>query len=133
MAQIANIVVNDGTTPTPVSRTFEPLTSQNGFTAPAEWLEKSTGVMSGFRRMSLLVKPRVSNVKTKTTIQIVVPYETVVNGQTVWSPSPNRVSISFDVQDNCSDQDKLHLLAFARNLLANQVITDAVKNMSPAY
>jgi hypothetical protein len=133
MAQIANIIVNDGTTPTPVSRTFEPLTSQNGFTAPAEWLEKSNGVMSGFRRMSLLVKPRVSNVKTKTTIQIVVPYQTVVNGQTVWAPSPNRVNISFDVQDDSSDQDKLHLLAFARNLLANQVITDAVKNMSPAY
>jgi len=133
MAQIANIVVNDGTTPAPVSRTFEPLTSQNGFTAPAEWLEKSVGVMSGFRRMSLLVKPRVSNVKTKTTIQIVVPYETSVNGQNVWSPSPNRVNISFDVQDNCTEQDKLHLLAFARNLLGNQVITDAVKNMSPAY
>lgn len=137
--QIANIILADGQT-VPVDKTFEPFRAQNGDSQPAEYWEKSSATINGYRRLTNLVRRNNSTKSTKTITLIVDPTLAVTspNTGTGIQPSPTVAfnclcKIEFTLPDACSLQNRKDILAYAKNFLAGDVATDMVVNTSPQY
>lgn len=138
MAQIAPIVLADGQT-TPVNKTFDVFTAQSG-DKPAVWYEKSAGSFAGYKRVSMLVGRSASNKTTKVTIMIHLPTLAVTAPSTGTGiqPSPT-VAYSllskqeFYLHDDCVLQERKDMRAFAKNLLNNSIVIEAIEQLSPAY
>jgi hypothetical protein len=137
MAQIANLVLADGQS-TPANHTFEPMTPQQGTSVPAQWLNKEAISNIGYRRVTLSVKYNPNGVsKVKAVISDPV-LASVAAGCCVDVNTPqvaytDIASIEFSIPAAATLQNKKDILAYAKNLLSNQVMTDAIVNMQPAW
>jgi phosphoribosylformylglycinamidine (FGAM) synthase PurS component len=129
MSAISAIGLYDGQA-TPLQKTFNVVTAQQGNSVPAQWAERSAGTYNGFRTATLLVRRAVNSNSTKVTIRIKDPSYDVVTGATKYV---SQVDITFTLPDASTLQNRKDIQAYAKNLLANPVTDDAVQNMSPAY
>lgn len=129
MSAIGQIGLFDGQT-TPQQKTFNVVTAQQGNTVPAQWADRSAGTYNGFRTATLLVRRAVNSNSTKVTIRIKDP---VIDGATGATKYTSLVDITFTLPDASTLQNRKDIQAYAKNLLSQVVIDDAVQNMSPAY
>ncbi len=136
MAQIANLILADGQA-TPANHTFVPMQPQTGIT-PSQWLNKEAASNIGYRKVSMFVK-YVSNGTSKVTIRIADPVLASVPAGCCVDTNTPQVAYStffectFSVPYGATLQNKKDILAYARNLLGTQVVTDAVVDMTPAW
>lgn len=128
MSAIASITLADGQA-TPANKTFDVGSAQMGSSTPAIWYEKTAGMFSGYRALTMLVRRSNGSRSTKVSIRVVDPKLNVDNSVNY----STLCNIEFTLPDQCALSDRKDILAFAKNALANAIIVDAVHNTSPAY
>lgn len=137
MAQIANLVLADGQT-TPANHTFVPSTPQDSSGAPAMWLEKTSGNPLTYFRVTSSVRFNASGV-SKVKVVIAVPTPAVIgSGCCIDSATPQVsyttfANIEFSLPAGSTRQNRLDILAYAKNFLASAVATAAVADFEPAW
>lgn len=137
MASIANLVLADGQT-TPANHTFNPSNPQDGAGNPSLWLEKTSGNALTYLRVTMQVK-FVSNGVSKVKVVIATPKPAVFgSGCCVDSNTPQVAytcfaNLEFSLPSGSSRQDRLDILAYAKNFLSNAVATSAVADFEPAW
>lgn len=137
MAQIANISINDGVTPTPVAHVFVPIKSG----LSSEW--KRTGVAGqpavAVESLSVGLKPaQTASGVNKITIDLALPVLEQASGGTqsgyVAPPSlahTPRVAVTFFCHQRSTVEDRKNLRVLLMNALANAQIVDVVDNLTP--
>jgi hypothetical protein len=139
MAQIANIVINDGKT-TPVAHTFAPVTSHDA-NGVAIWTDRSTGVAVGFPELTLKVQvPTKASRNYKITGKVSLPVLNVRSPSTGTGiqPLPSAAyaliaDVKLTIPEASVLADRKDFFAFVKNYLANAVWTAAVENYEEVY
>lgn len=137
MPQIGNLVLADGQS-TPANKTFEPFQPQTG-DKPAEWWEKSSDTITGFRRITASLNRNDNNaVKVKITISDPVLSVTAPSSGTGIQPKPTVsyrtfCAMEFTLPTACTLQNRKDILAYAKNLLANAVTSGMVVDLQPVF
>ena len=139
MAQIANIVINDGKA-TPVAHTFAPVTSHDA-NGVAIWTDRSTGVAVGFPELSFkLASPSKASRNYKVTAKVTLPVLNVTSPSTGTGiqPLPSvAYSLIADVKLTIPEAtllaDRKDFFAYVKNFLANAVWTAAVENYEEVF
>lgn len=130
MAQIANLVLNDGAA-TPVAHTFTPNGVKN---AIAKWQDRSSGIPVGYPTVTFsLREPTKASKATKIIAKVVVPALEVTSPSTSTGiqPAPTKAyeclcNIELVLPERSTQQDRRNLLAYVKNYLASTAMTDAV-------
>jgi hypothetical protein len=139
MAQIANIVINDGKA-TPVAHTFGPVTSSdpNGV---AVWTDRATGVAVGFPVLTMKLRaPSKGSRNYKLTSKVKLPVLNVTSPSTGTGIQP-LPSVAYNIEANIEFvlpeasllADRKDFFAFVKNYLANAVWTSAVENYEEVF
>lgn len=136
MAQIANIVLADGQA-TPANKTFVPQSPQFGDT-PAVWYEKSATNPLGYRQITLSVVFRNAGV-TKVRLKISDPVLATfgagccIDGNTPQVSYTDIFDATFSLPSTSTLANRQDILAFAKNMMANAVMKDAVESLQSAW
>lgn len=135
MALFADIVINDGQG-TPAAHTFAKAVRDGDL---VEWHDRSAGVLAGFKKISLRVRP-ASNLQGmyKVTIKVMDPKLAVTAPASGSGVQPNPTQAYFTTATHeflipaASDaQARKDILAYAKNLLSNSQISEAVELFAP--
>lgn len=133
MAAIADIVIADGQA-TPVNKTFGPDSIKNDV---AQWFDRSGGIAVGYPVITASVRPPSRNSTSrvnKVQVKIVVPVLEQVAPSTIWTKAyETTFTGEFLMHERATLQNRKDILAFAKNLLAHVVATNAVHNLEPVY
>lgn len=122
---LANIVLGDGLSPTPVNRTFEVFTPQVG-NSPAILLQKAGGVTKSNERMTLLTR-RSANAAYRLQLAIALPRTTnVATGEV----QTGHIDISIVLPDGFTLANRNDVAAYLKNLAASAVVQDSIKNIT---
>lgn len=139
MAQIANIVVNDGDNPVE-AHTFTPQNAQLGSSEPALLLNRSLGIYAGFERLTVLVRRSESNKATKVILKLVKPTLAVTSPSTGTGIQPQPTvaytclaDLSFTFPDSSTLQERIDMRIMMANLLVQSAIVSATDTLSPLY
>lgn len=128
MSQITDIVLADGQT-TPVNRTFSVVTAQSGTQIPAEWADRSGGLILGYTGLTMSVR-KTTNSSYKVQIKVTDPELNAVDNTLIHT---SLVNIEFVLPKSTTLQNRKDILAYAKNALSAAAIVDAIHNLSPAY
>lgn len=131
MAQIANIVINDGAT-TPVAHTFKPIGSPNGG-AFNFWVERPNGKAEFQREVrARTIQPASATKPNKVDLTILVPQtDTVAGVETL--VSMDRVDVTFTLSPLSSTQARKDLRSYLRNLLEDSQVVAMVDGLENAF
>lgn len=129
MAAIANMILADGQN-SPVNRTFEVVTSQQGSDTPAQWAERSSGAYASYKQLTLSVRRSTKNEASKVDLRITIPVVDTITGVVKYRIP---AYITFTLPDASTLQERKDITAFTRNALAQSIVIDAINNNSPAY
>lgn len=137
MPIFTNVVINDGAA-TPVARTFAPKTLIG---SDAKYVDRSSGITLGYPEITVMSSmPSKTSKLAKTRLKIVLPVMEVVNAATYngITPAPTKAyDMTFDctffAHERSTLQDRKHILAFARNFLADALVTALVQNQETIY
>lgn len=136
MANIAILKLLDGQA-TPVNHDFTPQSTQIG-TQPAVWFNREANTPLGYRRVTLYVKAATNGV-SKVRVVIADPVLAVAPAGCCIDTNTPQVSYTdffdatFSVPFQSSEANRKDILAYAKNLLATTVISDAVVKLEPVY
>lgn len=142
MAAIANIVINDAVSPTPVAHTFAPDRTPDGGSV---WLDRSASQYIGFNKLTLsMVRPKGPSGQATRNIRLIMKLETpkleVTSNNTVSgiAPAPTvsyRPVLEMHVTcpERCTLQDRKDLQKYAQQLLTNSFVTDLFEKYELAY
>lgn len=135
MAVIASIVLPDGQS-TPVNKTFVPFTTPTGDN-PAVWYEKSAGVLSGYRKITLSIRQTTTATKVRFVVSDPI-LASVAAGCCVDSNTPvvsytDIANFEFSLPKASTVQNRKDILAYAKGLLATAVATSAIVDMEPVW
>lgn len=136
MANIANIVLADGQT-TPANHTFEPYISQKA-DKPAMWYNKEASTPLGYRRITLYVDFKQSGV-SKVRLVISDPVLATIGAACCVDQNTPQVSYTdffdctFSLPYGSTIQNRKDILAYAKNIMSQSVLTDAVVGLTPAF
>jgi hypothetical protein len=138
MAQIGNIVINDGQA-TPVAHTFNPVNIDAA--GVARWADRVNGIAVGFPLMSLSLRnPTQGSRSYKMTLKISVPTLEVTAPQSGsgFVPAPTKAydvlaTVDIVMPERSTKLERQNVLAFLKNGLANAVVTNAVENFETVY
>lgn len=142
MAARANIVINDGLA-TPVSHTFNPNSGDGNVAGVSviEYEDRSGGISVGFPKISITTRvPTKANKNRKVLFAIKVPVLEVVSNSTVSGIAP-APTVAYDVTfqgsfvlpERASLASRKDLLAYAKNLLANTMVTSAIETLESPW
>lgn len=137
MAAISQIQLLDGQA-TPVSHNFDPV---NIVSDVAKWADRSGGISLGFPVVTnSLRQPTKGSRAYKMTIKVVVPVLEVTSPSTSTGiqPAPTKAydlmaNVDFVLPERSTLAQRSDLLAFVKNMLANAVVTNGVKNFESVY
>lgn len=121
---LSNIVIKDGTSPTPVDRTFEVFTPQVGST-PASLLQKAGGITKLNERMSLLVR-RTAGTAYKVQVSLACPRVTDVALGTV---ETGHIDISVVLPDGFTPGNRADMAAYVKNVMAHATVQNAIASV----
>lgn len=138
MPTFAAITINDGSSP-PTARTFAPKTLIG---TEAKYVDRSSGITVGFPE--LMINQSVPNGKTskihKVRVKLTLPVMEVVNSSTYngITPAPTKAfDMTFDgtffLPERSSLQDRKHIMALAKNALANALLTALVETQETIF
>lgn len=130
-----NIVIKDGQA-APADHIFTPYQPQQGST-PAVWYERSGTSPLGWRRITLSVDTQVKGISK---VRIVISDPVLANlsqGCCVDQNTPavsytDFANIQFNLPYSATDANRKDILAYAKNILTNASIVDAVVSLQPA-
>lgn len=133
MTAFAALTINDGAT-TPVARTFTPVKIDSE--QIAKYQDKSGGIPVGYPTITLQVRePNKQSKAYRVVSKVVLPVleQTSPSTATGIQPAPTVAynliaSVDMVLPERCVLQDRKHLNAFVKNLLANALLTSAVEN-----
>lgn len=139
MAAVGNLTINDGQA-TPVAHTFNPRRVGDGNTTNsmmAEYEDRVGGIVVGFPRISIMMRYPDKNLRsTKVSIKVTRPVLETVSNSTVSgiAPAPTLsynplFTAEFILPERSQLADRKDILAYARNFLANAVVTSAVHDL----
>lgn len=138
MAQIGNVVINDGQA-TPVAHTFGP----DGVDAQgvARWSDRSGGIAVGFPTLSLsLRKPTSGSRNYKLTMKLSVPTLEVTAPQSGsgFVPAPTKAydclaTVDMVMPERSTKLERQNAVWFLRNALVHTIVTNAVENFEPVF
>lgn len=131
--QNAAITLADGQA-TPVNKTFAVAGVTNGV---ASWEERSGGIPIGYSRLSTSLRRPAKgsrNFKVVTKVQLPVLEVTSPSTATGIQPAPTKAyelfaTMEFTIPERASAADRANLLAYAKNALANSLISAEVKDL----
>lgn len=129
MATFSNIVISDGTTPTPVSKTFA--TKSNDLRV-SKYEERSGGVPIGFGKLAIAVTDvNKNNRKIEFSLEIPVLEATAGANPAGFVPAAsvayyNKFTGAFVTNNRSVTQNRKDLLAYVRNALALPLISSLV-------
>lgn len=139
MAAVANIVIADGATPTPVNHTFVPVEATG---TRVTWEEQTVAATLEGRRRITAVLQRAGSGKTESKVKISIydPILANITNSTVTGvePAPTvayvpRMHAEFYVPTRVTASDTNNLTAFVDNLFGLAVIKDVIKTLSLPY
>ena len=138
MAQIGNIVINDGQA-TPVAHTFNPVNIDAA--GVARWADRVNGIAVGFPLLSLSLRsPTQGSRSYKMTLKIAVPTLEVTAPQSGsgFVPAPTKAydvlaTVDIVMPERSTKLERQNVLAFLKNGLANAIVTNAVENFETVY
>lgn len=141
MAQIANMVINDGQA-TPVAHTFAPAKALADF---ALFEDRVSGVYIGYNKLTMsLTRPKGSsnqaNRNLKLSIKVETPKLETVSNSTVSGIAPVPTisyrpvaELILTLPERCSLQDRKDLQAYVKNALNNAFVTDSIEKYELPY
>lgn len=138
MPQLANIVINDATSPTPVAHSFAPV-AQGG--TDCSFADRSGGISVGYPTISVSTTlPSKASRLYKSRIKVALPILENVTNSTVSgiAPAPTlsytmTADMTFFMPERSSLQNRKDILAYAKNALANALITAVLENNETIY
>ena len=138
MAQIGNVVINDGQA-TPVAHTFNPVSIDAA--GVARWADRVNGIAVGFPLLSLSLRNPTSGSRNyKMTLKIAVPTLEVTAPQSGsgFVPAPTKAydtlaTVDIVMPERSTKLERQNALAFLKNALANAIVTNAVENFESVY
>lgn len=141
MAARAVVTINDGAA-TPVARNFSPNSGDGNVPGVSliEYEDRSAGIEVGYPKINIATRKATrTNSNRKVTVSVNYPVlEVISNGNLAGyqaAPTPAydlTFKGEFILPARAILQDRKHLLAFVKNLLAHAVITSAIQdNESP--
>lgn len=136
MPSIALLQLKDGQA-TPVNHDFTPQSSQIG-DQPAVWYNREANTPLGYRRVTLSVKA-VTNGVSKVRVVIADPILVNPSSACCIDKSTPQVSYTdffdatFSVPFQSSAANRADILAYAKNMLASDFISQAVLKLEPTY
>ena len=131
MAQQTAINLTDATPGTPVVRTFKPARREGDV---YRWENRASGIIAGYDQLTISFRPSSKATKqTKLQMVLTCPIleQTSASTATGIQPAPtvaysDRVEIAIISHERSSQQNRKDLLAMARDLIDEQLTTDAV-------
>jgi hypothetical protein len=132
MSQAANIVLTDAAT-TPVNHTFAYAGVIKGLKT---WFDRSVSQLIGQPSLTLVQKPALtSKASTETSWKVRMPVLEVTSPSTATGlqPAPtishvNSIEIKFSMHAKSANQERKDILAFARDLIDEAILTEQVVN-----
>lgn len=131
MPQAANIILNDGTTPTPVARTFALNAPSAGFDSVAEWQYRKGNSVAGFPTLTSSSSRTRAGLR-KTTIILTVPYianDPITGQPTLIDKKTYHVNVAAGPlfpEDMKADAD-----AFLKNAMQNALLLEQIRDANP--
>lgn len=137
MSAIANIVLNNGATPS-VAKTYQPAMISSDL---VRYDDRSGGIILGFPRVSISNRMPNKSAKTyKVTLKIELPVleQTSASTATGIQPAPTLAYTCLGVVDlvfpeRATLAERKDTLAFVKNFLSNAVVQTAVENFEMPY
>lgn len=135
MAQIANLVLQNSAS---ANVTFVPYLPQQGNSAPATWLEKSSGNPLGYRKVTMSVK-YVANGVSKVRFRIEDPVlaalgsNCCVDANTPIVSYTTLVDMTFSIPSSAGLTQRKDILSYASTLLGSTAAIVAVQGLEPAF
>lgn len=138
MAAIAVLTLNDGAT-TPVAHTFNPAPDLNS-NLP-KWVDRSGGIAMGYPTVTMSIRnPTKESRVYRVNIRLWTPIMETVSASTASGIPPAPVvsytllsNMEFVLPERSTLQQRKDILAYAKNMLANAVVTSAVQDFEPVY
>lgn len=137
MPAIGTITINDGAA-TPVAHNFTP----SGISGDvAKYDDRSGGISVGFPRITISsAAPSKTSRLYKARVKVVLPVLENIAGTSSngFTPAPVKAydltaDMTFILPERSTQQNRKDLLAFAKNLLANAVVTSVVQDNEVVY
>lgn len=135
MSAINDITLADGQT-TPANHVFTAYQPQNG-SGPAIWQNTEASTPAGYRRITLSVSQQSAGKPVKVRMVISDPVlASIPTGCCIDSNIPqisytDFFDATFSLPYNSTLQNRKDILAYAKNYLAQSVVTTAVTNLEP--
>lgn len=134
----ASIAVLDGEA-VQVNHIFDVHTGQNG-SEPSVNYEKTSGIFTGFSRLTTLVRRSESNKATRVSIQLSRPTLAVTAPATGSGIQPNPTvayttlgKIDLVFPDSCTLQERRNMRRMIGYLMVNATIASAIDDLAPIY
>lgn len=137
MPAFTALTINDGQA-TPVAHTFSPLTLIG---TEASYVDRSGGITLGYPKVVLNSMPPTKTSRLqKVRCKVVLPVMEVVNSSTYngITPAPTKAyDLTFDcmffLPERSTLADRKNIFAYAKNTLANAMLTSLVENQETVY
>lgn len=137
MPAFSALTLLDGAT-TPVSHTFNPLTLIGN---EAKYVDRVTGITLGYPVVTFQTsQPGKQSTMSKVRFKIAMPVMEVVNAATYngITPAPTKAyDMTFDgtffLPQRSTLQDRKHIRAFVKNILADALVTALVETQETVY
>lgn len=140
MSAQGNIVINDGTSPTPVARTFAP---KGARVSPdkkevAIWRDQSTASAVGYRTLTEQHTPVNSNGMEKFRISLDIPTLESANSGGLFAPPPTRAYgtigvVEVWVHQRASAEELANIVAYVKNVTASAYFTNLITNREASW
>lgn len=138
MGAIATLTLADGAT-TPVNHTFSP--QPDVMSNQARWVDRVGGIALGYPMVTMTMRnPNKATRNYKVTVRVVTPVLEVTSPSTASGiqPAPtlayNLVAdMNFVLPERSTLSQRKDMFAYAKNLLANTVLTNAIHDFEPVY
>lgn len=131
MSQVTGaIVLNDGQA-TPVAVSFYP---EQVTPAISTFVDRASGIATQYRRLSIRFDPSKSaRADTRAELNVSIPVSGTLPSGATGILRTLRATMKFQLPDGCTDAERKDLFAFAKNALANALVTGVVRDYDPLY
>jgi hypothetical protein len=138
MSQKTSVILTDATPTTPVNRTFSPAKKDGDL---YRYDNRASGIVAAYDQLTLTSRlPGKQAKSTKVSYRLSLPIleATSPSTSTGIQPAPtvayvNTVDITFVLHERSNLQNRKDLLAMARDLVGEGLVTEAVENLDPTY
>lgn len=138
MTAIAALTIADGQA-TPANHTFSPVNIDAS--GVAKWADRSGGIAVGFPTITHSVRaPSKTSRNYRATVKVALPVleQTSASTASGIQPAPTKAfdlicNVEFILPERSTLSQRSDILAYAKNVLANAIVTQAVQSFESVY